>query len=227
MSRGTLRKRKYLIAADEPGALLEPVERVERRRLELRARRAGFASPLLGRHLDRVEPGLGAVDVDARHGAAVLHDPRAGARALDVARRCRTCRGQRLPLRIENSARSSARTGGPAVRFPSVSYWPPWHGQPKPTASTADQVDVVARTPSSSPRRSARSAAPGSRGARSASRSIVKLGSPSSRPLLRMYTVRRVTSPTSGSSQVRGDHELALGEVLDRAEVDVLVAPGS
>ena len=33
---------------------------------------------------------------------------------------------------IENSARSSARTGGPAVRLPSVSYWPPWHGQPKP-----------------------------------------------------------------------------------------------
>ena len=25
---------------------------------------------------------------------------------------------------------SSARTGGPAMRFPSGSYWPPWHGQP-------------------------------------------------------------------------------------------------
>ena len=24
--------------------------------------------------------------------------------------------------------------GGPAVRLPSESYWPPWHGQPNPPA---------------------------------------------------------------------------------------------
>src|SRR5689334_17516524 len=34
-----------------------------------------------------------------------------------------------------NSYRSSARTGGPAVRLPSVSYCPPWHGQPKPAGT--------------------------------------------------------------------------------------------
>ena len=30
--------------------------------------------------------------------------------------------------------RSGARTGGPAMRLPSVSYEPPWHGQMKPPA---------------------------------------------------------------------------------------------
>ena len=44
---------------------------------------------------------------------------------------------------IENSERSSARTGGPATRFPSVSYWPPWHGQPKPVTSTGVSRDVL------------------------------------------------------------------------------------
>ena len=28
------------------------------------------------------------------------------------------------------------RTGGPAVRFPSELYWPPWHGQPNDWART-------------------------------------------------------------------------------------------
>ena len=39
---------------------------------------------------------------------------------------------QRWPFLIENAYRSSDRTGGPAVRLPSVLYCPPWQGQPKP-----------------------------------------------------------------------------------------------
>ena len=34
-SAGTLRKRKYFVAADEPRPLLEPVERIDDRRLHL------------------------------------------------------------------------------------------------------------------------------------------------------------------------------------------------
>ena len=50
VSRGTLRKRKYLIAADEPGALLEPVERVESDVLELLAARGrrGYCGTSIG-----------------------------------------------------------------------------------------------------------------------------------------------------------------------------------
>jgi hypothetical protein len=29
---------------------------------------------------------------------------------------------------VSVSSRFSGRTGGPAVRRPSLSYWPPWHG---------------------------------------------------------------------------------------------------
>src|SRR5204862_1415769 len=35
-------------------------------------------------------------------------------------------------LRTSHWKRSSERIGGPAVRAPFVSYWPPWHGHAKP-----------------------------------------------------------------------------------------------
>ena len=51
----------------------------------------------------------------------------------------------------------------------------------------------------------------------------MKLGTSSSvRPLLRMNAVRRVTSPCVGILEVGRDHVLALGEVGDRPEVDVV-----
>ena len=51
---------------------------------------------------------------------------------------------------------------------------------------------------------------------------IVKLGAPFSRPLLRTYAVRRETVALRRIRVRSRDHELALGEVVDRAEVDVL-----
>ena len=41
------------------------------------------------------------------------------------------------PFLISHWKRSSERIGGPAVRSPFVSYWPPWHGQAKPLALAA------------------------------------------------------------------------------------------
>ena len=101
MSPGTFRKRKYLIAADEAGALLDPVQRIEdpllQLLLSLRARRHQL------RRLDRVQPGLDARR-RARRGTRsfVLVDLRVRARAL---RPCATENGvprNRWPLTIEN-----------------------------------------------------------------------------------------------------------------------------
>ena len=64
-----------------------------------------------------------------------------------------------------------ARTGGPAVRLPSVSYWPPWHGQPKPAGCDLVERDLaVQRVLGCVARPSGRSPARGSRGGRSGSR---------------------------------------------------------
>ena len=51
----------------------------------------------------------------------------------------------------------------------------------------------------------------------------MKLGTPSSRPLLRMNIVRRRHLADLRVLEEGRDHELALGEVVDRAEVDVLL----
>jgi hypothetical protein len=37
-----------------------------------------------------------------------------------------------MPFWTSHWKRSSGRIGGPAVRTPRVSYWPPWQGQAKP-----------------------------------------------------------------------------------------------
>ena len=52
----------------------------------------------------------------------------------------------------------------------------------------------------------------------------MKLGSPSSRPLFRMYAVRRDTVPCLRVHEERRHEPLAFGEVLERPEVDVRVA---
>ena len=121
---------------------------------------------------------------------------------------------------IENSKRSSERTGGPAVRLPSASYRPPWHGQPKLAASTgrsstpltllrrllvdrpvrlhrAAEVDAAAEE-----RREARHAVLGE--------AVVA----DERGATRDLALLRVL-------EEGGDHVLALGEVRDRPEVDV------
>ena len=103
----------------------------------------------------------------------------------------------------------------------SLSYWPPWHGQPKPAAAA---VGIrVTRWPSFTSvfacRRRAGSPFTCTGQPRWTQRfeRSVKLGPSSSRPLFRMYAVRRETSPSLGLEQERDDHVLVLGEVLDRA----------
>src|SRR5205085_5859879 len=97
--------------------------------------------------------------------------------------------------------RSSARTGGPAVRLPSVSYWPPWHGQPKPPAGS---VGVKSTTPLFVFSSSFRLVNIGPFGCTGQPRCAqrfertVKLGLPPTTPLLRTYAVRRETSPSGG-----------------------------
>ena len=49
----------------------------------------------------------------------------------------------RFPFLIANENRSIERTGGPAVRRPSVSYAPPWHGQAKPDGWAGVIVTVL------------------------------------------------------------------------------------
>ena len=103
---------------------------------------------------------------------------------------------------IENEERSSARTGGPAIRFPSVSYWPPWHGQPKPVTSTGSArcrsgPDRLLPFLEEQPVRLHRAAEMHATGEEHREgRDPFGV-----RPLLRMYIVRRVTSPISGSSR--------------------------
>ncbi len=127
----------------------------------------------------------------------------------------------RLPSMIENSARSSARTGGPAVRFPSVSYWPPWQGQPKPTASTGIRSTLspyvcllLVLDRSVRLHRAAEVRAPGVE-RREARLAVEQAVVADEHRAPRHLADRRIL-------QVGGDHELALGEVLDRPEVDAL-----
>src|SRR6185436_11344725 len=100
---------------------------------------------------------------------------------------------------IENSARSSARTGGPEVRLPSVSYWPPWHGQPKPAIEMAGTSDT-------SRNREAFAGSSGPFGCTGQPRwaqwfeMIVKLGWSFSWPLYRMNAVRLDTVPWDASA---------------------------
>ena len=107
---------------------------------------------------------------------------------------------RRRPSSTLYAQRSSARTGGPAVRLPSVLYWPPWHGQPKPAGSTG--VYVTFRRPARYVRCLSGVVGPfactGQPRWTQRLERIVKLGSPSSRPLKRTYAVRSATSPSSG-----------------------------
>ena len=110
------------------------------------------------------------------------------------------------------------------MRFPSVSYWPPWHGQPKPAGE-----DWISRTgPFAVVSRDVFPIGPfactGQPRCAQRFEMIVKLGSFLKIPLLRTNAVRRETSPCGGIDHERRDQPLPLGEVGDRAEVD-LVAP--
>jgi hypothetical protein len=89
------------------------------------------------------------------------------------------------------------------VRFPSGSYWPPWHGQPNPPAGiVGTRVTFWPLSPGVTCFLSPGCTGPfGCTGQpRCAQRfeMIVKLGSPFNAPLLRMYAVRRETLPPSG-----------------------------
>src|SRR6185437_13202412 len=102
----------------------------------------------------------------------------------------------RWPLTIEYAYRSSARTGGPAIRFPSVSYCPPWHGQPKPDGF--DGISVTSRNCFSCFMKSSPFGCTGHPRCAQWFEMIVKLGRPFSSPLLRTKAVRLDTSPSFG-----------------------------
>src|SRR4029078_8925257 len=81
---------------------------------------ATTGSPRRSRSRNRIEPPLDTVDVHAGVRLVVLHDlalPRTPSTGATLNRRTRT----RFPSLIENSYRSSERTGGPALRLPSES----------------------------------------------------------------------------------------------------------
>ena len=122
-----------------------------------------------------------------------------------------------------NSKRSSARTGGPAVRLPSVSYWPPWQGQPKPAGTTGIRrtMPVSVSTSCSASSSSRPFGCTGQPRWTQRFERTVKLGTPSCQPVV--ADVRRAARDLAllRVLQEGRDHELALGEVLDRAEVDV------
>ena len=90
------------------------------------------------------------------------------------------------------------------MRLPSVSYWPPWHGQPKPAGWPASaEVDVA--LPSVLTLLGSRIDGPVRLHRAAEVRAAVREDREarlafSSRPLLRMYAVRRETSPSRGSS---------------------------
>jgi hypothetical protein len=88
------------------------------------------------------------------------------------------------------------------VRLPSVSYWPPWHGQPKPAGSVGIRFTVPVDVLTALACFSNRSPFDCTGQPRCAHRfdSTVKLGTLPSSPLLRMYVVWRLTSPCRGSS---------------------------
>src|SRR4051794_34481024 len=115
----------------------------------------------------------------------------------------------RCPLRIPKLYRSRARTGGPAVRLPSVSYWPPWHGQPKPAGTVGLKVTspfAVFSLTDGRPRISPEGPFACTGHPRCAHRleMMVKLGTclplEVTVPLFRTNAVRRETSPCSGST---------------------------
>ena len=101
------------------------------------------ASPSAARRLDRIEPGLRPVDVHARERVVPLVDPRRRRRCPRPPRPRTGCRGRGGGARPRTAKRSSARTGGPAMRLPSVSYWPPWQGQPKLDGCVGIRLDVA------------------------------------------------------------------------------------
>src|SRR5689334_16901886 len=90
------------------------------------------------------------------------------------------------------------------MRLPSVSYWPPWQGQPKFAGFTFVSFSVSAPDLSVTTRVGFASTGPfGCTGhPRCAQRfeRIVKLGCPLRSPFDLMYAVRRETSPAAGSS---------------------------
>src|SRR5205823_7401104 len=106
---------------------------------------------------------------------------------------------------------SSARAAGPDVRLPSLSYWLLWHGQPKPERPTTGISLIVSPLFECSVAAFESWTRPfGCVGQpRCAQRleMMEKLGSwrpvfgSLARPLLRTYAVRRVTSPSLGSSR--------------------------
>src|SRR6478735_367223 len=100
----------------------------------------------------------------------------------------------RLPLRIENEYRSSARTGGPEVRLPSVSYCPPWQGQPKPAIEIAG-ISVTSLYCFVSRSLSGPFGCTGQPRCAQWFEMIVKLGRPFNWPLYRTNAVRLATAP--------------------------------
>ena len=83
------------------------------------------------------------------------------------------------------------------MRLPSVSYWPPWHGQPKPDGLTGIQVTVFRYCVASLRFTSAFGWTGQPRWAQWFEMNV-KLGSLPRKPLLRMKAVRRETKPASG-----------------------------
>ena len=118
VSPGTLRKRKYLTAADEAGPLLEPVEREVDRLLHPLLAHVGawgcLRSPSVVRRVEGIEPLLGAVDVLARADELVLVDLRLRAAAVDVRDGVRAQQHEPAVLDLEVVAveRAHRRAGG-------------------------------------------------------------------------------------------------------------------
>ena len=197
MSRGTLRKRKYLTPADEARALLEPVERIQRSASRICSRRPGRRRAISG------EAGSGRATPRCR--------PRAG-RALQAGscgssrqRRARRPRRREYVLPRQRRPFSDPRTRSGRERVPAGRRC----GSPRcrtgrrgrGSRSRPRQRVGMRSTPfsvffsSSSGRPLVWTGQP--RWTQRLERTV-KLGAPSSRPLLRMYAVRRVTSPSSG-----------------------------
>ena len=90
------------------------------------------------------------------------------------------------------------------MRLPSVSYWPPWHGQPKPAAAAVGIRVTTLLLAVLSVFVSSASGRPftwtGQPRWTQRLETIVKLGLSPRKPLLRMYAVRRETSPSAGLS---------------------------
>ena len=172
VSRGTLRKRKYLIPPISPERSSSQSSGYS---APPRSGRGAGSSSRRGRHyrrhLDRVEPGLGPVDVDARPARPYFMIRALGAGATRRCRRCRSCRARACrrgsrTRRDRASGRAGRRCGCPRCRT----------GR-RGTGSRSRITRVGVSSTLCSPdrlllrrRRRGRSAAPDSRGGRSARR---------------------------------------------------------